>query len=840
MKPFPLRCFALLLVLALLLPCLPLPSVRAAAAETFVLPVFETSDLHGFLVDSGYDDPADYQYRLAYIADKVDDARRGDCQNTLLLDGGDIYQGNVVSNLQNGAPIVAAYDAMEYDAVALGNHEFDWGIRSTTDSDGTMPKYTFNGNAYDSSIPVVCSNLYYRGTANRVEFTQDYVILPKTAISSTGEELEVNVAVIGYVENYASSIMSTEFSDYEIWDSVKAAEALARKLKTQGLADAVVLLAHADALVLASQFYGGTPIDLVCGGHSHYGQVGSTGATDYIQAASQGTAYAYTELCFTREGAVTVENSRHIWTTDSKSKLLDKPENAAELAPDVMEISHLALQGVEEEINTTLGYINTAITSYAISGNSMSTTGGNWMTDMANRATGSAVSFTNQGGIRASFYISGTQRYITKGDIYTIAPFDNLLYVYDVTYAQLLDILNFAVGQGRNLGLRMSGIDCYYQSGSVSALVLDGECIYKNGKWQEGRAQQTLRISANEFVATSSGTPFSSLNQSNALVSASHVDNKSFIRVLEEEGRQNDGFLFVDRQPHLIEKAYTGALDQDYTITTSCIGEGSVTPGTTLPAGSDFTVEILPAEGHEITEILIDGAKIAPTATYTFRNIQKDHSLCVTFSPIAQEEEPLPPCDGGEACPGRGFTDMPPAEHWSHPGIDFALSHGLFNGMSESLFAPEAAMTRGMLVTVLWRYAGSPRGADNPFADVPEEEWYTEAVAWAAAEGVVNGVREDLFEPESQVTREQMATILYRYAQNTGAARQEALTAFADAHRISDWAQEAVQWAVAGGLLQGTAEADGLLYLDPQGNATRAQVATILMRFIQARTTEAP
>lgn len=211
---------------------------------------------------------------------------------------------------------------------------------------------------------------------------------------------------------------------------------------------------------------------------------------------------------------------------------------------------------------------------------------------------------------------------------------------------------------------------------------------------------------------------------------------------------------------------------------------------------------------------------------------------CLTCGQTRQEAIPPleePPCDGGEHCPGTGFADMPPAENWAHAGIDYALRHGLFKGMSETQFGPEEAMSRAMLVTVLWRYRGSPEAEGFDFTDVAEGQWYAQAVSWAAMEQVVNGMGEGLFDPDGTLTREQLAVILYRFSGKAvdPDAAEAALTVFADRDSVSPWAGEAVIWAVTQGLIGGTAE-DGVLYLDPQGSATRAQVATILMRYLEA------
>lgn len=186
-------------------------------------------------------------------------------------------------------------------------------------------------------------------------------------------------------------------------------------------------------------------------------------------------------------------------------------------------------------------------------------------------------------------------------------------------------------------------------------------------------------------------------------------------------------------------------------------------------------------------------------------------------------------CDGGKDCPGRNFTDMPPANHWAHEGIDFALSHGLFEGMSKTVFAPNGKMTRAMLVTVLWRLAGKPIEGRNTFNDVAEGQWYTDAVKWASKNGIVNGVSYGKFAPNDLVTREQLAAILYRYAGEPKVTGD--LSGFVDQNKVGTWARDAFCWANSAGIVQGSRDGAGRLWLNPQSSATRAEVATMIMRF---------
>ena len=174
------------------------------------------------------------------------------------------------------------------------------------------------------------------------------------------------------------------------------------------------------------------------------------------------------------------------------------------------------------------------------------------------------------------------------------------------------------------------------------------------------------------------------------------------------------------------------------------------------------------------------------------------------------------------------YTDI--GNHWAKDSIEAALTLGFFQGTSSTTFSPEKTLTRAEMVTVLYRMAGTPEAtATNPFRDVAPDRWYTDAVTWAAANGIVLGKTADRFDPNAPVTREQIASILYRYATYLGmdvSARSE-LSGYSDAGKISNYAKEAMSWAVATGLIHGMTHA----VLSPGGSATRAQAATLAIRF---------
>jgi len=177
------------------------------------------------------------------------------------------------------------------------------------------------------------------------------------------------------------------------------------------------------------------------------------------------------------------------------------------------------------------------------------------------------------------------------------------------------------------------------------------------------------------------------------------------------------------------------------------------------------------------------------------------------------------------------FTDVRKKD-WFYEDVAHVVENGLFHGTSKTTFSPNAPMTRGMLVTVLYRLADKPETtAASSFTDVAKEQYYAAPIAWAAENGIVSGMSQTHFAPNEQVTREQLAAILYRFAQKQGygTARAADLTGFADHSRISGYALDALRWANAEKLVSGRSETE----LSPQGQATRAEVAAILHRFAE-------
>ncbi|MEE0749159.1 S-layer homology domain-containing protein [Evtepia sp.] len=260
----------------------------------------------------------------------------------------------------------------------------------------------------------------------------------------------------------------------------------------------------------------------------------------------------------------------------------------------------------------------------------------------------------------------------------------------------------------------------------------------------------------------------------------------------------------------------------NYRITVEATQGGTVTADpTAAKAGATVTLTPVPDRGYQVGSVAVTdrfGDAVAVTeqagGTYTFTMPNGQVTVTVTFA-----ETPLP------------FTDVMEGD-WFYDAVVYAYETGLMDGVEDNLFAPNSQTTRAQLVTILYRLAGEPEpGGDSGFSDVAAGTWYTDAVVWAAENGIVNGTTDATFAPGEDITREQLVTVLYRYAESKGydVSASADLSGYPDADQIQSYAAESVAWAVAEGLIQGFEDNT----LRPAGNATRAQIATILMRFCE-------
>ena len=269
-----------------------------------------------------------------------------------------------------------------------------------------------------------------------------------------------------------------------------------------------------------------------------------------------------------------------------------------------------------------------------------------------------------------------------------------------------------------------------------------------------------------------------------------------------------------------------------YTITTKDTDNGSISVSPSrASSGRTVTITVEPDEGYVLDELTVTdskGEKVELTKVsdtkYTFTMPRSRVTIEATFVEDPDYVEPDPSTSVADI-----FDDIQPGA-WYEDAVQFAYDEGIMTGTSKTTFEPNTTTTRGMIVSILHRLEGNPVVTEEAFSDVSADDWYGKAVAWASSEGIVGGYGDGTFQPNKAITREEMASILYRYAQykDQDVSARADLTKYTDADQVGAWAEDVMQWANAEGLINGMTE-DTLV---PQGNATRAQVAAMFQRYL--------
>ena len=255
--------------------------------------------------------------------------------------------------------------------------------------------------------------------------------------------------------------------------------------------------------------------------------------------------------------------------------------------------------------------------------------------------------------------------------------------------------------------------------------------------------------------------------------------------------------------------------NQQFDVTATATEGGAISPTgvTKVKYSKDITYSITPDDGYMIADVLVDGESVGTVDAYTFKRVKKDHVITAIFAKIPWQNP---------------YSDVT-AEDWFYEDVKFVSENNLMIGTVENeIFAPHLTATRAMVVTILWRMEGEPIAESSvDFFDVPADTWYSAAVSWASANGVVLGY-DGLFHPENPITREQLAAILHRYAAYKG-MDNGVIFPMIPQYKYSEWAENDVIWADMNGLLDGI----GNDMYDMTADASRAEVAAMLRRFCE-------
>jgi hypothetical protein len=280
-----------------------------------------------------------------------------------------------------------------------------------------------------------------------------------------------------------------------------------------------------------------------------------------------------------------------------------------------------------------------------------------------------------------------------------------------------------------------------------------------------------------------------------------------------------------------------GSSSGTYSISVSTPAHGTVkTDPSSARSGDQVTITLKPDEGYEVDQLTVtdaSGNKLNVTdkgnGEYTFVMPKSKITVNVTYK--LHESAAQTDCPKDESCPISAFNDAS-ATAWYHDGVHFVLENGIMRGYGNGKFGPADTTSRAMMAQILWNLEGKPEVSFTlSYTDLGTDAWYTEAVRWASAQGIMDGYGNGKFGPNDAMTREQLVTIVYRYAKYKGidvsAGENTNILSYADAQNVSQWAIPAMQWAVGSGLITGRTAST----LNPGDNASRAEIATIMMRY---------
>ena len=392
---------------------------------------------------------------------------------------------------------------------------------------------------------------------------------------------------------------------------------------------------------------------------------------------------------------------------------------------------------------------------------------------------------------------------------------------------------------------------------SVNFTVISQPVMPETVELKEGRL--TLHEGESQSL-TATLTPEPTLEKHEALIWKSYDES---VATVDETGKITavaPGFAYITVSSPYVAGAMSQCIvevlpcqhaqTETVTVPATCEEDGSVTV-TCKACGKVISTEVLP-KGHTYTAVVTEptcteGGFTTYTCTVCGHSYVGEHTdalghdfeVTVVESQEGAEGYTLHTCrrcgysfrDSYTAplpCPSSRFTDVD-TSRWYHEGVDFVVAKELMNGMTDTLFQPDGTLTRGQLMTILYRMAGTPETeAATPFTDVASGRYFTDAVAWAYEAGIAEGVSGTTFAPNAPVTREQLVTFLYRYAKykEEDVSAQGNLAGYPDAEAVSEYAQIPMAWAVEQELVNGI---DGKLA--PKGTATRAQIATIILRY---------
>ena len=669
-----------------------------------------------------------------------------------VVSGGDYIQGSSLGAISRGQYIIDLMNLVGYDAVTLGNHEFDYRMERLAELVGMM-----------NTKPVCCN---FQKIGESESYFEPYTIV------SYGD---VDIAYIGITTpstvtmsfpaqfKYESGAYIYTFNPTELYDIVQDNIDSA---KAAG-ADYVIALSHVG--YAEDEIYGDLEdvedlirntdgFDVVLDAHSHSVIEGKTVVDEggnEVLLSSAGTKFEYI-------GKLTISDGTF------KTELI-KTEDYQKTNPAVD--AHMEKIYAEYAV---LGERKVAVSEVDLitqdaDGNRLvrraETNLGDLCAEAFRSAVGADIGYINGGGIRSDIAAGD----ISFNDLLSVFPFNNTVVLAEVDGQTIKDMMEMAMmlWPAENGSFpHLSGITFSVNAEIPTSVVLDEleEFVRVDGPY---------RVYDIKVFNRETGK-YEPLELNGKYTIASHnyalLEQGSGMKMLKNAViLQNDGLLDVEALERYVVENLDGVVGEEY-------------------------------------------KNASPNITFTDSNS----------------------CSMGENCPLQLYADLAKSE-WYHDGVHYCMEKGLMQGVADARFAPDGITTRAQFLTILWRMEGSPMvEIAEGFNDVYESDWYNNAIRWASSKGIAEGYGDSVFGANDTVTREQMATILWRYAKYKGidvsVGENTNILSYADAFDIAEYAIPAMQWACGSGVIQGIAQ-NNTVYLEPQGDAVRSQSAAMIYRF---------
>lgn len=775
--------------------------------------------------------------------------------NVTLVDAGDAIQGGPIGTLSKGSYIVDIMNKVGYDIAIPGNHEFDYGMDNFLTLAKNKADYTYlssNFNKKDAGTVFAGAQVITYGDT-QVAYVG--ITTPETFTKSTPTYFQD--ANGNYIYGFCEGGNGKDLYN-RVQETVNAVR--------EAGADYVVAVGHlgideASKPWTSSEVIANTTgIDLLIDGHSH-----SVFKTLVRNKAGKEVLMAQTGTKLGNLGKVVIDTKTGAISCELVTEYAPQQAETADYIKTINDEFKGVLKKVVAKTDVALTTLDPDTGKRAV--RSAETNLGDLCADAYRVMLGADVAFVNGGGVRADIKAGD----ITYEQIINVHPFGNEACMVQTTGQKLLDALEMGARAvpGENGGfLQVSGLTYTVVKSVPSSVVLNdkGEFVKVNGPYRVTNVMvggapldlgKTYTLAAHNYMLKSGGDGFTMFKGDKLIKDCVMIDNQVLINYMVEKlggvvgkdyanPRGQGRISIVDTLPPVATPS----------APTATVKEGTASLTVKLPTvGTRLTASamakavaanaakpvLLTAPGLAVTIPAGTLAKGANINAMVVNPKGTGNAIQVTRGDGSTVILPFAVVGGGSA---RYLADVQGTyklvdntktfadteSHWAKDAIAFAASHELFKGGADGAFRPEQPMTRGMLVTVLSRLDGGSVATGSSFSDVSASAWYAGEVAWAARNGIVEGDGAS-FNPDATLTREQLCVILARYLKHSGLTLTESKTVgeYTDMGSVSPWARAAVEQALKTGLLDG--KTGGLL--DPQGQASRAEIAVILRRFIE-------